>query len=82
MRITAKAAILEYARSLPFEVVTDYKAGWYMENFAFPELIEMFGGFPTTPDSEGYLTMHYPPWGSDEPGKHLCYTKHPLSLKY
>ena len=37
-----------------------------MENHLVQELAPVLGGFPFTPDSEGYLTLHLPRMGGNE----------------
>ncbi|KAF7158713.1 hypothetical protein CNMCM5623_003877 [Aspergillus felis] len=56
-----------FARSFKeFDSVIGAFPGWYMENFLSEEYVTCFGGFPSVPDAEGYLTFHSPRWGGHE----------------
>lgn len=62
-----KYKIEQYARSIEcFETVSFICAAWFLENFLIKELAPVFGGFPHSPDSEGYLTFVAPNWGGNE----------------
>ncbi|KAM5352632.1 hypothetical protein ACJ41O_005354 [Fusarium nematophilum] len=62
-----KHAIGEYAKSKGvFETVNIVSPGWYMENHLVEEIAPFMGGFPFTPDEEGYLTLQMPRWGGSE----------------
>ena len=37
-----------------------------MENHLVEEIAPALGGFPFTPDEEGYLTLHVPRWGGND----------------
>lgn len=60
-----KHAIGEYAKSKGFKSIVIVAAGWYMENHILPEFAEVMGGFPLTPDAEGYLTLEIPRMGGN-----------------
>lgn len=47
-----------------FKSVIPVYAGWYMENFANALFSKAFGGFPIQTDSEGFITLASPRWGS------------------
>lgn len=49
-----------------FKTVTPIVAAWFMENWLEPDYADLFGGWPTFPDSEGYLTYKTPFWGGKE----------------
>ncbi|KAM0397918.1 NmrA-like protein family domain-containing protein 1 [Fusarium culmorum] len=59
-----KNAIGEYAKDKGvFETVNIVSPGWYLENHLVEEFAPALGGFPFTPDDEGYMTLHIPHWG-------------------
>ncbi|KAA8649575.1 hypothetical protein EYZ11_005798 [Aspergillus tanneri] len=61
-----KWRVEQVALSESFKTVTPITAAWYMENWFHDGFSDLFGGFPTIPDSEGYLTYRIPPWGGKE----------------
>ncbi|KAI9163046.1 NmrA-like family domain-containing oxidoreductase lnaB [Paramyrothecium foliicola] len=61
-----KHAVGEYAKTKGFKTVALVSPGWYMENHLVEELAPVIGGFPFTPDGEGYLTLQVPRWGGNE----------------
>ncbi|KAG8677413.1 hypothetical protein FPOAC1_003429 [Fusarium poae] len=61
-----KNAIGEYAKEKGvFETVNIVSPGWYFENHLVEEFAPALGGFPFSPDNEGYLTLHIPHWGGN-----------------
>ncbi|KAL6922138.1 hypothetical protein ACHAPO_002896 [Fusarium lateritium] len=61
-----KNAIGEYAKDKGvFETVNIVSPGWYFENHLVEEFAPALGGFPFSPDDEGYLTLHIPHWGGN-----------------
>lgn len=66
-RFVDKNTVGRYASSkTEFETVNIVSPGNYMENFLIEELAGIFGGFPSVPDNEGYLTYSTPRWGGNE----------------
>ncbi|RLL97458.1 hypothetical protein CFD26_102971 [Aspergillus turcosus] len=65
--LDTKAGIEEWGRNnSDFETFTPVMASWYLENFKDPAYAELFGGFPTAKDGDGYLTFRTPLWGGNE----------------
>ncbi|RAH81754.1 NAD(P)-binding protein [Aspergillus japonicus CBS 114.51] len=62
----AKAEVQHVAQGLGFETVTPIMPGWFFETFLEPQMAAIFGGFPVTPDEEGWLTCRAPLWGGRE----------------
>lgn len=56
----------EYAKAKSFTSVAIVSPGWYLENHLAEQLAPLFGGFPFSPDEEGYLTLKCPRWGGNE----------------
>ncbi|KNG88354.1 NmrA-like family protein [Aspergillus nomiae NRRL 13137] len=62
-----KYQALKYARETGhFATTCGIYAAWYYEQFLDKATADVFGGFPTTPDEEGYITFRAPLWGDDE----------------
>ncbi|CAI6096893.1 unnamed protein product [Clonostachys chloroleuca] len=61
-----KHAVGEYAKAKSFTSVAIVSPGWYLENHLAEQLAPLFGGFPFSPDEEGYLTLKCPRWGGNE----------------
>lgn len=73
-----KTQIERYATATGFfKSVVPVYAGWYMENFANPRFAKAFGGFPTQPDNQGFITLATPRWGleTDMPAPWICVEK-------
>ncbi|KAF4156638.1 hypothetical protein CNMCM6069_006536 [Aspergillus lentulus] len=62
-----KAKVEQFARATPaFQTVTPIIAAWFMENMLEAEYADLFGGFPLSQDSNGYLTYKTPFWSLKE----------------
>lgn len=64
--VIEKHTIGEYAKSKGFKSVVIVSAGWYFENHLDPWFAQHLGGFPTTPDEDGYLTLRMPRMGGND----------------
>ncbi|PYH87687.1 NmrA-like family protein [Aspergillus ellipticus CBS 707.79] len=62
-----KAKVERRAYTMPgFQTVTPIVAAWFMENWLETDYADLFGGFPSIPDADGYLTYKTPFWGGKE----------------
>ncbi|KAL4876683.1 NmrA-like family protein [Aspergillus karnatakaensis] len=61
----AKHRVELFAREFKeFDAVIGAWPAWYFENFIDPEYAQAFGGFPLSPDDEGYYTFTSPRIGA------------------